>query len=237
MHDVSDKTSGLTWTFPKLDQWIAQCRRMGAKRTNTIVLYEHEKIFFSARMSWLFRTHGATDVRILNGCFTKWINERRIAMTGKSVDVNDKSPDGYDYQVNPEMFDDMRSVLRKSYDVLNKTGTHKDMQLLDPRGKAKFAEGTVPGFKNLFANEFLSKDETRFLSPTDMKGVFKNHGFDAEKPITFSCLTGAMACIAETSSRIAGATKTTVYDGSFQEYSKRTAPDLTDPNWESKFTF
>jgi thiosulfate/3-mercaptopyruvate sulfurtransferase len=56
--------------------------------------------------------------------------------------------------------------------------------------------------------------------------VLDEDKIDTSKHLVFSCGGGITACINETAARIAGATKTSIYDGSFQEYSQKGKPDF-----------
>lgn len=189
---------------------------------------------FSPRLSWMFRTYGATDVRILNGWFKKWKSEGRPTASGKSPHAD---IDGYDYKYDHNLHESLKTCLEKSYDKVHKTGNYKDYQLIDPRPKSAFGKGTVIGFDNIPSNKFLSPDQSQYLSKDEIRTVLKEYGYDPDKPFVFTCGRGIMACIGEVASLIGGAKKTSMYDGGFQEYSAHEAPDFTDPNWESKYKF
>lgn len=93
--DIADLSTGLLATLPGQEQWVQECRRLGVKKSDTIVVYEQGKIFTGPRAAWMFRIYGAENVRILNGCLSKWVSEGRDVVTGDSKDVNDTSSDGY----------------------------------------------------------------------------------------------------------------------------------------------
>lgn len=89
----------------------------------------------------------------------------------------------------------------------------------------------------MFCNEVMNEDRTMFKPVEEIVEKFKEHNIDLTKIITFSCRSGITSCISELAARLAGATRTANFDGSYQEYSTKGIPDLSDPEWESKYEF
>jgi thiosulfate/3-mercaptopyruvate sulfurtransferase len=118
--DIADRESELMATMPSQDFFISEMRRLGIKKTHTIVVYEHDKIYAGLRATYMLRLFGAEDVRYLNGCLTKWIDEDGKTDTGEPQDVNDTSSDGYDYSMNGDMYDDYDSTFKKVHAVESK---------------------------------------------------------------------------------------------------------------------
>ena len=129
--------------MPKIDFWVKQCRRLGVKRTDTIVIYEADRIYASPRVSWMFRTYGATDVRILNGTLIKWMMENRPVQSGPFKDINDTSKYGYDYEFDKTTYDSLQTILTKAYDLYNKKGENNHLQIIDTRDPLYYRAGTV----------------------------------------------------------------------------------------------
>lgn len=247
--DIADKSTGLMATLPSKEDFTAEMRRLGIKKTDTIVIYEHKMIFAGPRASWMLRIYGAQDVRILNGCLTKWQNENRPIETGPHTDVNDNSSDGYDYEKNEDMYETTISTMRKVYTNSSKYEVHqKDLNFfileekkdeyafIDSRIKENFDKGHPLGFDNLFFPILLSEDKSSFKPKDEIKRILLENNFDTKKKLVFSCGAGITACIVEAASKLAGATITSVYDGSFQEYSKHGDPDFSKDNWEDLYT-
>jgi len=113
--DIADKSSGLSATLPKTNDFVREMRRLGLKKSDTIVIYEHNRIMSAPRVSWMLRIFGAKDVRILNGCLKKWISEGRSVVNGTTFDVNDNSTEGYDYKIKDSMYATLRPTMQKVY--------------------------------------------------------------------------------------------------------------------------
>ena len=87
--------------MPSCDQFIEYMEEMRVPRDAKIVCYDHVGMFAVARVAWMFRYFGATDVRIMSGGFKKWMKEKRAYYSG-IYDYGEGLPeDGdYDYEVS-----------------------------------------------------------------------------------------------------------------------------------------
>lgn len=132
------------------------------------------------------------------------------------------------------MYDTLQSTLRKGYDTVKNTGSS---HLIDVRAPAAFGKDTLPGMSNVPTSVYLNDDQTRFLSRDELLSKFSSNDISLDKPITFSCGAGITACIGEVAAKIAGAEKTSIFDGSYSEYAQKGKPDFNDPDWESKYKF
>ena len=172
--------------MPKKDFWINECRRLGVKRTDTIVIYETDRIFAGPRASWMFRTYGATDVRILNGTLQKWIREDRPVETGPFKDIDDTSESGYDYEFSKTTYDSLQTILNKAYDLYRQKGQHNHLQIIDVRDPLSYRAGTIVGAMNDPYASYLNPEKTRFLSKEELQKMFKTNGIDISKSLSFS---------------------------------------------------
>lgn len=57
-----------------------------------------------------------------------------------------------------------------------------------------------------------------------------NKGIDTTLPIVSTCNSGVTACLSDLAVRILGADKTSLYDGSWQEYGGTEEPDFSHGN-------
>jgi thiosulfate/3-mercaptopyruvate sulfurtransferase len=186
--------------LPDKDEFISQMKRLGIKKNHTIVIYDYEKILVSPRISWMLRTYGAKDVRILNGCLKKWIDEGREIRRGELEDINDTADDGYNYEFNPTMKINLRPMLKKIY---AKQGTsfcshfiveegREDVQFFDSRGKEDFEMGHPPEFVSLPFITILD-NESSFKSLEDLRKIMDEYNISTEKETIISCRRGVTA--------------------------------------------
>lgn len=83
-----------------------------------------------------------------------------------------------------------------------------------------FAQGSIPGSKNLAFTHLLNADKT-FKSPEELKTIFKGAGIPNPESdqLIVSCQRGITACIVDAALRIVGNKNTSIYDGSYEEFS------------------
>lgn len=59
------------------EQFASLCSRLGISRETTVVFYGDQSNWYATYAFWLFRLHGHTDLRLLNGGRRKWELEGR----------------------------------------------------------------------------------------------------------------------------------------------------------------
>ena len=71
-------------------------QEMRVPKDAKIICYDHVGMFAVARVAWMFRYFGATDVRIMSGGFKKWQKEERPVFKGM-YDYGEGLPEDGDY--------------------------------------------------------------------------------------------------------------------------------------------
>lgn len=100
-----------------------------------------------------------------------------------------------------------------------------DYEFIDARVPTHYEKAHPHGFKNSYCYKLLNADKNEFLSMEEINKVIEEDNIDLSKHIVISCGAGITACISELAFRQAGAQKTSIYDGSAQEYEKKGKPD------------
>ena len=67
----------------------------------------------------------------------------------------------------------------------------------------------------------LVTPEGRLKSPEDLRALFAARNVDLTQPITTTCGSGVTAAVVSLGLELAGATQTTLYDGSWAEYASQ----------------
>ena len=70
--DVSDHRSSLPHMAPPVEKFMSRMRKMGVGDGHQIVVYDGMGLFSAARVWWMFRLLGKTDIAVLDGGFPKW---------------------------------------------------------------------------------------------------------------------------------------------------------------------
>ena len=86
-HDVIATPSDLPHTLPSLEIFKSHMLRLKLQRTHQIICYDAHPLGMLgiARVAWMLRYFGASNVRILDGGLKKWIEDGRPLVEGVPV--------------------------------------------------------------------------------------------------------------------------------------------------------
>ncbi|MDC1297528.1 3-mercaptopyruvate sulfurtransferase [Octadecabacter sp.] len=214
--DISDQRSELPHMVPSVEKFMSRLRKMGVGDGHQIVVYDGAGLFSAARVWWMFRLMGKTDVAVLDGGISRWRAEGRP--------VEDMAPVIRDRHMTVtrqnQMVKDVTQVASAS-----KLG---DYVIVDARAPERFAgtapepreglrAGHIPNSRNVFYRDLLT-DSGTMKSPEVMAEVFRKAGVDLDKPAILSCGSGVTACILALAMERMGKTNHAVYDGSWTEW-------------------
>ncbi len=214
--EISDLRSSLPHMAPPVEKFISRMRAMGVGDGHQVVVYDGAGLFSAARVWWLFRLMGKTDIAVLDGGLPKWLAEGRA--------VEDMAPILRDRHITvsrqAHMVRDVTQVAAAS-----KLGDHT---IIDARGPGRFAgteveprpglrSGHIPGSVNVHYARLLTPDGT-MKSPDELRAVFAEAGADLSKPAITSCGSGVTAAIVNLALERLGKRDHALYDGSWSEW-------------------
>ena len=214
--EISDLRSDLPHMAPPVEKFIARMRAMGVGDGHQVVVYDGQGLFSAARVWWLFRLMGKTDIAVLDGGLPKWKAEGRE-------------------------LEDMPPIVRDRHmTVSRQAGLVKDVtqvahasklglaEILDARPAPRFRgeveeprpglrAGHIPGSKNIPFGEVLTADGT-MKDPATLRAVFEGAGVDLSKPAITTCGSGVTAAVLALALERAGHRNWALYDGSWAEW-------------------
>ncbi len=213
---ISDHRSELPHTAPPADKFMSRMRALGVGDGHQVVVHDGAGLFSAARVWWLFRLMGKTDIAVLDGGFPKWRAE------GRPVE-----------DVPPVIRDRHMTVQRQAHlirDVTQVAAASKlgDHEILDARGPGRFSgeepepgpgrrSGHIPNAKNVHYATLLNPDGT-MKSPEALRAVLAAAGADLAKPVITSCGSGVTAAIINLALERIGHKRHALYDGSWSEW-------------------
>jgi len=214
--EMSDHRSKMPHMAPPPEKFISRMRAMGIGDGHQVVVYDGAGLFSAARVWWLFRLMGKSDVAVLNGGLPKWQAEGR--------EIEDMPPVIRDrhmtVQRQAHMVKDVTQVAAAS-----KLGDH---EILDARSAARFRgeqaepraglrSGHIPNSKNIPFGTLLNRDGT-MKSVEALKAVFEAEGVNLDKPVITTCGSGVTAAVINLALERVGQRNHSLYDGSWAEW-------------------
>ncbi|MEM9581602.1 MAG: 3-mercaptopyruvate sulfurtransferase [Pseudomonadota bacterium] len=214
--EISDTRSALPHMAPPVEKFMSRLRAMGVGDGHQVVVYDGAGMFSAARVWWLFRLMGKSDIAVLDGGYPKWIAEGRPTEDLPPV-LKERH---MTVQRQAQLVRDVTQVAAAA-----KLGDHT---ILDARAPERFAgsapepreglrAGHIPGSHNIFFRALLNEDGT-MRPPSEITSVFKAAGADLSKPVITTCGSGVTAAILSLALERIGHREHSLYDGSWAEW-------------------
>ncbi|MEO0692327.1 MAG: 3-mercaptopyruvate sulfurtransferase [Pseudomonadota bacterium] len=216
--EISDHRSELPHMVPPVEKFMSRMRAMGVGDGHQVVVYDGAGLFSAARVWWLFRLMGKTDVAVLDGGFPKWqaeghpvgdlppiVRDRHMTVTRQNHMVRDVTQVAAASKLRDHEIVDARSPSRF-------TGAEKE-----PR--AGLRSGHIPGSKNVHYRTLLNDDGT-MKDPDALRAVFAAAEVDLSKPVITTCGSGVTAAILYLALERMGVERLSLYDGSWSEWGR-----------------
>ena len=214
--EISDSRSSLPHTVPQVEKFMSRMRAMGVGDGHQVVVYDSLGLFSAARVWWLFRLMGKTDIAVLDGGLPKWLAE------GRPIE-----------DLPPVIRDRHMTVTRQAAlikDVTQVAAASKlgDYEILDARAAERFRgdvpeprpglrAGHIPNSRNIPFPTLLNGDGT-MKAPDALRAVIEGTGADLSKPVITTCGSGVTAAIISLALERIGHRNHALYDGSWSEW-------------------
>ncbi|WP_106746374.1 3-mercaptopyruvate sulfurtransferase [Yoonia maritima] len=214
--EISDLRSELPHTVPPVEKFMSRMRAMGVGDGHQVVVYDGSGLFSAARVWWLFRLMGQTNIAVLDGGLPKWVAEGHKT-TKAPATIRDR-----------HMTVKQRTDLVKDVTEVARAAKLRDHNIVDARAPARFRgeteepreglrSGHIPGSRNVFYQDLLNADGT-MKQANALRTIFTDAGVDMQKPIITTCGSGVTAAILSLALERIGKTDHSLYDGSWSEW-------------------
>jgi thiosulfate/3-mercaptopyruvate sulfurtransferase len=227
--DLSGARTGLNGRHPMPadDALVAVLERLGIGNGTQVVAYDQDAGSYASRLWWLLRYAGHIDVAVLDGGFAKWTAEGRPVRSGQESRAHARFQPSFN-----------RSLV-VTVDEVGSRRTDGRTLLVDARAAERFegrsetidkVAGHIPGARNRFFRDNLGPDGT-MLPPDVLRTAFTGvlDGCPPKEAVMY-CGSGVTACHNLLAMAHAGLDGSTLYTGSWSEWSSDPArPIETGP--------
>ena len=221
-HEYSDPKAVAKGVLdPDISKLEQKIRTVGINSESDIVIYSNpfDNWGDEGRMFWMLSYLGHTNLRILDGGWVKWVEERRPYEYGRpSV-----SPGNFRATVNPDV-----SILKDDLKRLVKGPEAKKLTILDARSLEEYLgkemmgiprPGHIPGALSVPWNAFLNSDAT-LKNPEKIKASLEEKGLADAADIVCYCTGGVRSGWLWFVLKVLGYPKVRNYAGSWWEWSR-----------------
>ena len=201
--------------FPSKELFESSAQELGINKDSAIVVYDDKGIYSSARVWWLFKAFGYTNVAVLDGGFPEWLKhnfptESMKPYTGKLGN--------FKAHLKPELmqfFEDVKAASKNKTHTIIDARSNGRFNCTEPEPRVGLRMGTIPNSVNLPFEDLLNGNT--LINEIDIAAKF-NMFAKKEEPIIFSCGSGLTACVLALGAEISGYKNISVYDGSWTEW-------------------
>ena len=210
----SDPASGLPHTLPSAERFARGMGALGLHEGMIFVVYEQAGVFSAPRAVWTLRTFGVREVYLLDGGLQAWIDAGLPTASGPV----ERAPTSSHARLDADAvvgFEQVQSLLAAGAQVLDARSAGRFAGTA-PEPRPGLRSGHMPGAISVPYTDLV--EAGRLKSPAELAALFQEKGVDLARPITTTCGSGITAAVVSLALELAGASRVTLYDGSWAEY-------------------
>jgi len=194
--------------------WQKLVGQIGITSNTPVVLYDDHSTNRAARLWWILRYWGISDVRLLNGGWKGW--------SAAHGPTNQDTPKVESVEItltpHPER-------LATKTQLLKSLSKH-EFQIIDARSESEYCgeantakrNGAIPGAIHKEWTEVIDKKTQRFKSPEDLTKLFKEAGIEMDRSSVTYCQSGGRAAVMAFALELMGVKSVRNYYRSWSEW-------------------
>ncbi|WP_431134300.1 sulfurtransferase [Psychroserpens mesophilus] len=216
-------------TMPSQQQFETEARQLGIHTNSLLVVYDHNGIYWSPRVWWLFKTFGFKNIVVLDGGLPEW--KKLGYKTVSSPHVINWKPGDFSATFDATkmvFFDSISQISKDKNTLILDARSHERFNCLVSEPRAGLRSGTIPNSKNLSYTNVLNGNCLK--QKHELIAIFDTFTI-GENALVFSCGSGITACILALAAQVSDFKHIAVYDGSWTEYGTLTQIDMANTNW------
>lgn len=209
-----------------IEAWAKRLGELGLRPDAEIVVYDDSKAVAAARIWWILRYWGLTNVRLLNGGWLAWQSANLPVSTEMP-----SSPPPVTIRLRPQ-----NEVFASKQDVLACL-SKQDCQIVDARsedefcGKTKLSKrgGAMPGAKHLEWSDLIDGQTHRFKPADEIRRLLTQAGIALNKPTVAHCQSGGRSSVMAFALELMGAKNVRNYYAGWAEWGNAEDTPIVTP--------
>jgi thiosulfate/3-mercaptopyruvate sulfurtransferase len=218
--DIADDSVDLPHMLPSPIKFSARMRRLGIGDGVRVVVYDNNRFIASARVWWMLRVFGHSDVAVLDGGLGKWRAEGHVVDDRKVHPVERHFTASFNHLLVREL-DQVRANLTQRREQVVDARPAARFHGTEPEPRAGLRSGHIPGSCNVPYPDLVAPDGT-LRPPRALEQRFAEAGIDLGRAVATTCGSGVSAAVLSLALYTLGVADVPVYDGSWTEWGGRT---------------
>lgn len=219
--DIADPDDPIAVQIAPPQRFAEAISRAGIGDETVVVAYDDAGGTVAARLWWALLYYGHHQAKILNGGIRKWKAENRPL----AVEVPSYPPANFSQRRDP--------ALRSTLGEVEAARRNGDTLILDARIAAQFRgeqtggmprAGHIPGSINVPFTRTFARGNQELLPADELAALYRQAGALGHPRVITTCGAGVAAAGALFCLRLLGYENASVYDGSWDEWSRH--PEL-----------
>ena len=215
---IKDNDSDLPHMLPPSEMFNSTVRKLGIGDGHKVVIYDGLGMRSAARLWWMFKVFGYSDVVVLDGGFPKWVKENRST----TADLTEKEIRHLTIYEDKSIVADRDDVLRATKlnhcSIIDALSEERFMGTA-PEPRSGLRSGSIENSINVPYETLLNEDFT-FKKKREILDIFSKKGVVFNNYIITTCGSGVTAAVLYLALDEIGCSKISLYDGSWAEWGK-----------------
>ncbi len=216
--EIKDKESDLPHMLPPSQMFNSTVRKLGIGDGHRVVIYDGLGMRSAARLWWMFKVFGYSDVVVLDGGFPKWVKENR-SITANLTEKEIRHLTIYEDKSIVADRDDVQRATKLNHCSIIDARSEGRFLGTEPEPRSGLRSGSIKNSINVPYETLLNEDFT-FKKKQEILDIFSQKGIVFSNYIITTCGSGVTAAVLYLALDEIGCSKISLYDGSWAEWGK-----------------
>lgn len=209
--------------LPDAEEFADLANELGIRPDTTVVAYDEWGSIFAARLWWLLKYWGHTDVRILNGGWQAWVSAGHpvsLEIPKVSRGAFEPKPASSNLVTTEELKE------RHADDTWNIWDVRSEEEYVGTESSGNERVGHIPGARHLEWCQVLTNSNDAeairtFRSGDEIRAMLEENGISFDKTVVTHCQAAVRGAFGAFVLELLGHPDPRLYDGSMGEWANR----------------